>query len=151
MINKAIPLALCLPLIWSVQCEAFVSKPRCLPDCGIVKEQIQKFYCVATQIYEELKIVRASLFYTLFTYSNMHVFQQNPDYLLQPILSENEFNKHSVSIMLDMFSDTCKMHTAVMMYSHQLGEYVSEDPNNHLYSISATLQNAASILETIEV
>ena len=59
--NKVITLVLCLPLIWSViQCEGFITKPKCLPDCGAVKEQTGKFYCVATQIHKELKTVRIS-------------------------------------------------------------------------------------------
>lgn len=80
----------------------------------------------------------------------IYVFQLNLD-LLQPVLSTKEFNKHSVSIMLDVFSDTCKIHTAVMMYKDQLEQYILKDQNNHLYSLSSVLQTAANILEGIEV
>lgn len=63
--NKAIPLVVWLQFIWLViQCEALVSKSRCLdPDCDTVKQQTHKFYCVATSIYEELKTVSN---YTMF-------------------------------------------------------------------------------------
>jgi len=68
------------------------------------------------------------------------------------VLSEQEFNKHSVSVMLGLFSDTCKIYTTAMMYKYQLEQYITTvNTNSHLYSITATLQNAASILETIEV
>lgn len=53
--------------------------------------------------------------------------------------------------MLDVFSDTCKIHTTIMMYKHQLEHHMQGHPNERLYAISAALQNAANTLENIEV
>ena len=67
--DKAILLAFCLPGILSVmQCEASSNEASCLPDCDIVRQEIQKFYCTATQMYEEINTVRLSLFHILFSY-----------------------------------------------------------------------------------
>lgn len=41
-----------------MECQAIVSKAKCLPDCSIVRQETQEFYCTAAQIYGELKTVR---------------------------------------------------------------------------------------------
>ena len=54
--------------------------------------------------------------------------------------------------MLGAFSETCKMQTIAMMYKYQLEQYITTvESNDHLYSITAALQNIASILAMIEV
>ena len=54
--------------------------------------------------------------------------------------------------MLGVFSETCKMQTIAMMYKYQLEQYITTvESNDHLYSITAALQNIASILAMIEV
>ena len=52
--------------------------------------------------------------------------------------------------MLGAFSETCKMQTIAMMYKYQLEQYITTvESNDHLYSITAALQNIASILAMI--
>ena len=54
--------------------------------------------------------------------------------------------------MLGVFSDTCKMQITAMMYKYQLEQYITTvGSSDNLYSITAALQNVASVLETIEV
>jgi len=60
-----------------------------------------------------------------------------------------DFNKHSVGVMLEQFTATCKIHTTVMMYKNQLEQYILTQ--DYLYTIIATLQGTANLLETIEV
>lgn len=56
--DKDMLLRLSLLTIWSVvQCKEIVNKVRCPPDCDTAKQETQKFYCIATQMYEELKTV----------------------------------------------------------------------------------------------
>jgi len=68
------------------------------------------------------------------------------------VLSDRDFNKHSVGVMLEQFTATCKIHTSAMMYKYQLEQYIlMKNSDNHLYTITAALQQTAKILETIEV
>ena len=68
------------------------------------------------------------------------------------MLSDRDFNKHSVGIMLEQFTATCKIHTSVMMYKYQLEQYIlMKDSDDHLYTITAALQETVSLLEMIEV
>ena len=70
----------------------------------------------------------------------------------EPFLSDNDFNKHSVGIMLKQFTATCKIHTSVMMYKYQLENYLlMKESSHHLYTITAALERALNLLETIEV
>ena len=68
------------------------------------------------------------------------------------MLSDRDFNKHSVGIMLEQFTATCKIHTSVMMYKYQLEQYIlMKDSDDHLYTITAALQETVNLLEMIEV
>ena len=68
------------------------------------------------------------------------------------MLSDRDFNKHSVGIMLEQFTATCKIHTSVMMYKYQLEQYIlMKDSDDHLYAITAALQETVNLLEMIEV
>jgi len=68
------------------------------------------------------------------------------------VLSDRDFNKHSVGVMLEQFTATCRIHTSVMMYKYQLEQYIlMKDSNDHLYTITANLQGMANLLERIEV
>ena len=70
----------------------------------------------------------------------------------KPFLSGNDFNKHSVGIMLEQFTATCKIHTSVMMYKYQLEQYLlMKESCHHLYTITAALEGTANLLQTIEV
>ena len=72
--------------------------------------------------------------------------------VIKPVLSDRDFNKHSIGIMLEQFTATCKIHTSVMMYKYQLEQYIlMKDSDDHLYTITATLQETVNLLETIEV
>jgi len=68
------------------------------------------------------------------------------------VLSDGDYNKHLVGVMLEQFTATCKIHTSVMMYKYQLEQYtLMKNSDDHLYTITADLQWMAHLLERIEV
>ncbi|XP_065897500.1 uncharacterized protein [Dysidea avara] len=115
----------------TVKSEAASNRTDCMTDSLTVKKETQKFYCTATEIYDKIKSVKLDA--------------------IKPVLSDRDFNKHSVGIMLEQFTATCKIHTSVMMYKYQLEQYIlMKDSDDHLYSITAALQGTVNLLEMIE-
>ncbi|XP_065900247.1 uncharacterized protein [Dysidea avara] len=116
---------------FTLRSEAVTNKLNCTVEDDIVKQEIQKFYCIAVKVYDELETTKLGS--------------------IKPVLSDRDFNKHSVGIMLEQFTATCKIHTSVMMYKYQLEQYIlMKDSDDHLYTITAALQETVSLLEMIE-
>ncbi|XP_065897495.1 uncharacterized protein [Dysidea avara] len=115
---------------FTLRSEAVTTK-NCTVEDDIVKQGIQKFYCTAVKVYDELETIKLDA--------------------IKPVLSDRDFNKHSVTIMLEQFTATCKIYTSVMMYKYQLEQYIlMKDSDDHLYTITVALQLAGNILQTIE-
>ncbi|XP_065900246.1 uncharacterized protein [Dysidea avara] len=116
---------------FTLRSEAVTNKINCTVEDDIVKQGIQNFYCTAVKVYDELETTKLGS--------------------IKPVLSDRDFNKHSVGIMLEQFTATCKIHTSVMMYKYQLEQYIlMKDSDDHLYTITAALQETVNLLEMIE-
>ncbi|XP_065900248.1 uncharacterized protein [Dysidea avara] len=116
---------------FTLRSEATTNRTNCTVEDDIVKQGIQKFYCTAVKVYDELETTKLAS--------------------IKPVLSDRDFNKHSVGIMLEQFTATCKIHTSVMVYKYQLEQYIlMKNSDDHLYSITAALQGTANLLEMIE-
>ncbi|XP_065910559.1 uncharacterized protein [Dysidea avara] len=115
----------------ALRSEAVTKKTNCTVVGSTAKQEIQKFYCTVVKLYDEILMIKLDA--------------------VKPVLSDRDFNKHSVGIMLEQFTATCKIHTRVMMYKYQLEQYIPmEDSDDHLYTITTSLQETANLLEIIE-
>lgn len=47
-------------LVLSVQSKAIGNKTECYTDNNTIKQKVQKFYCIATTMYDKLQMVRQS-------------------------------------------------------------------------------------------
>ncbi|XP_065900268.1 uncharacterized protein [Dysidea avara] len=116
---------------FTLRSEATTNRTNCTVEDDTVKQGIQKFYCTAVKVYDELETTKLAS--------------------IKPALSDRDFNKHSVGIMLEQFTATCKIYTSVMVYKYQLEQYIlMKNSDDHLYSITAALQGTANLLEMIE-
>lgn len=71
---KGILLALSLAVSFSLVHSRAINNTECSTDSNIVKQKTQKFYCIATMLYEKLQMVRQIQCYTTAWYICTYVY-----------------------------------------------------------------------------